>query len=137
MPLYLAESTIQPVRTHGPKLHGCVRVRSAETASRSRAYTQIRIAERPDISPPSLDLAVSRDGQHRSRARGRLIATRLCIMLVTMRHVPSMLGVVVLFGIIYFLTRATLSTPQLALGIGIAILVYAGTMVWHIRNILR
>lgn len=58
-------------------------------------------------------------------------------MLAGMRHVPSLLGVVVLFGIIYFLTRATLSTPQLAWGIGVAILVYAATMAWHIRNILR
>lgn len=68
---------------------------------------------------------------------GRLIAKPLCIMLASMRHVPSLLGVIVLFGIVFFLTRATLTTPQLAWGIGVAILVYAATMAWHIRNILR
>ncbi|MET3971371.1 hypothetical protein ACVWXN_000074 [Bradyrhizobium sp. i1.4.4] len=54
-----------------------------------------------------------------------------------MKHVPSLLGVVVLFCIVFFLTRASLSTPQLAAGICIALLVYAATMAWHIRNILR
>ncbi|MET4291896.1 hypothetical protein ACVW1A_008259 [Bradyrhizobium sp. LB1.3] len=54
-----------------------------------------------------------------------------------MKHVPSLLGVVVLFCIVFFLTRVSLSTPQLAAGICIALLVYAATMAWHIRNILR
>lgn len=54
-----------------------------------------------------------------------------------MRHVPSLLGVIVLFGIVFFLTRETLSTPKLVGGICIALLVYAATMAWHIRNILR
>lgn len=54
-----------------------------------------------------------------------------------MKHVPSLMGVLILFGIVYFLTRATLSTSQLAGGICIALLVYAATMAWHIRNILR
>jgi hypothetical protein len=51
-----------------------------------------------------------------------------------MKHVPSLVGVVVLFGIVYFLTRATLSTVQLAIGIALALVVYGATIAWHIRN---
>lgn len=58
-------------------------------------------------------------------------------LLTNMKHVPSLIGVVVLFGIVFFLTRATLSTFQLTIGICIALLVYGATMAWHIRNILR
>jgi hypothetical protein len=54
-----------------------------------------------------------------------------------MKHVPSLLGVVILFGIVYFLTEATLTTLQLALGIAGALLVYGVTMAWHIRNLLK
>ncbi|MCK1306600.1 MULTISPECIES: hypothetical protein [unclassified Bradyrhizobium] len=57
--------------------------------------------------------------------------------MIKMKHVPSLLGVIALFCIVFFLTRASLSTPQLAAGICIALLVYAATIVWHIRNILR
>ena len=53
-----------------------------------------------------------------------------------MRHIPSLLGVVVLFGICYVLTEITLSGVQLIIGIAAAVVVYGATMVWHIRNIL-
>jgi hypothetical protein len=43
----------------------------------------------------------------------------------------------ILFGIVYFLTEATLTTPQLALGIAGALLVYSATTAWHIRNLLE
>jgi hypothetical protein len=54
--------------------------------------------------------------------------------LVVMKHVPSLIGVAVLFGIVYLLTEATLTTTQFVLGIIGAILVYGATITWHIRN---
>jgi hypothetical protein len=54
-----------------------------------------------------------------------------------MKHVPSLVGVAILFGIVYFLTEATLASIQLACGVLVAVLVYSGTMAWHIRNLLR
>jgi hypothetical protein len=54
-----------------------------------------------------------------------------------MKHVPTLLGVIILFGIVYFLTEATLSWLQLAFGIALAILVYSATMAWHIHNLLE
>jgi hypothetical protein len=54
-----------------------------------------------------------------------------------MKHVPSLVGIVILFGIVYFLTEATLTTFQLAVGIAGALLVYGATMAWHIRNLLE
>ena len=42
----------------------------------------------------------------------------------------------VLFGIVYFLSEASLTTAQLVCGIVVAILVYSATMAWHIRNLL-
>jgi hypothetical protein len=54
-----------------------------------------------------------------------------------MKHVPSLVGVVVLFAIVYVLTEATLTGRQLAFGIAAALLVYAATMAWHMRNILN
>jgi ABC-type amino acid transport system permease subunit len=54
-----------------------------------------------------------------------------------MKNVPSLVGVVVLFAIVYFLTEAALTTTQLICGIAAAVLVYGATMAWHIRNLLR
>jgi hypothetical protein len=54
-----------------------------------------------------------------------------------MKHVPSLVGVSILFGIVYFLTAATLTTLQLTFGIAGALLVYGATMAWHIRNLLE
>ena len=56
---------------------------------------------------------------------------------MNMKHVPSLVGVVILFGIVYFLTEATLTMLQMAFGIVGAILVYSATMAWHIRNLLE
>ena len=56
---------------------------------------------------------------------------------MNMKHVPSLVGVVILFGIVYFLTEATLTMLQMAFGIVGAILVYCVTMAWHIRNLLE
>jgi hypothetical protein len=53
-----------------------------------------------------------------------------------MKHIPSLIGVIVLFGIVYFLTEATLTTLQLVFGIAGAVLVYSAIMAWHIRNLL-
>jgi hypothetical protein len=57
--------------------------------------------------------------------------------IIDMKHAPTLVGVIILFGIVYFLTEATLTGPQLAFGIAGAILVYSATMAWHIRNILE
>jgi hypothetical protein len=54
-----------------------------------------------------------------------------------MKHIPSLVGVVVLFAIVYFLTNATLTRAQFAIGVLLAVLVYSATMTWHIRNLLR
>jgi hypothetical protein len=54
-----------------------------------------------------------------------------------MKHVPTLVGVAILFGILYFLTEATLTRGQLAFGVAGAIMVYGATMAWHIRNILE
>jgi hypothetical protein len=54
-----------------------------------------------------------------------------------MKHVPSLVGVVILFGIVYFLTEATLTTFQLAIGIAGARFVYGVTMAWLMRNLLE
>ena len=51
-----------------------------------------------------------------------------------MENVPSLIGALVLFGVVYFLTEATLSTFQLVSWLGIALLVYGATIFWHIRN---
>jgi hypothetical protein len=53
-----------------------------------------------------------------------------------MKHIPSLIGVIVLFGIVYFLTEATLTTLHLVFGIAWAVLVYSAIMAWHIRNLL-
>jgi hypothetical protein len=53
-----------------------------------------------------------------------------------MKHIPSLLGVVVLFSICYVLTEIALSGVQLTIGIAAAVVVYGATMAWHIRNIL-
>jgi hypothetical protein len=53
-----------------------------------------------------------------------------------MKHLPSLVGVTILFGIVYFLTEVTLTGRQLAIGIAAAVVVYGATMTWHIRNIL-
>ena len=42
----------------------------------------------------------------------------------------------ILFGIVYLLSEATLTTGQLIGGIAVAILVYSATMAWHIRNLM-
>jgi hypothetical protein len=52
-----------------------------------------------------------------------------------MKHIPSLIGVIVLFGIVY-LTEATLTTLQLVFGIAGAVLVFSAIMAWHIRNLL-
>jgi hypothetical protein len=54
-----------------------------------------------------------------------------------MKHAPTLFGVIILFGIVYFLTEATLTWSQLAFGIAGVLLVYSATMAWHIRNILE
>lgn len=53
-----------------------------------------------------------------------------------MKHVPSLIGVAVLFCICYVLTEMALSGVQLAIGIAVAMVVYGATVAWHIRNIL-
>jgi hypothetical protein len=54
-----------------------------------------------------------------------------------MKHIPSLVGAAILFGIVYFLSEATLTTIQLTCGIAAAVLVYSVTMARHLRNLLR
>jgi uncharacterized membrane protein len=54
--------------------------------------------------------------------------------LAAMKHVPSLIGVALLFAIVYFLSEATLTTTWFVLGVFGAILVYGATIAWHIRN---
>jgi hypothetical protein len=51
-----------------------------------------------------------------------------------MKHVPSLVGVCILFGIVHFLAEATLTTLHLTFGIA-PLLVYGATMTWHICNL--
>ena len=70
------------------------------------------------------------------RAKG-LIARRPRVILSEMKHVPSLVGVIILFGIVYFLTEATLTALQMVFGVAGAALVYSVIMAWHICNLLR
>jgi hypothetical protein len=70
------------------------------------------------------------------RAPSFLTSALRLIAACDMKHVPTLTGVAILFGIVYYLTKETLTGSQLVVGIAAALLVYTGVMVWHIRNLL-
>ena len=43
-----------------------------------------------------------------------------------MKHIPTLIGVAILFAVVYHLSEATLSAAQLAVGSVVAMMVYGG-----------
>ena len=53
-----------------------------------------------------------------------------------MVHVPSLIGVAVVFGLCYLLAYVTLSATQMFLAIVALVVAYAATVIWHLRTTL-
>lgn len=51
-----------------------------------------------------------------------------------MKHIPSIIGTVMIFGICYVLAYVTLSGAQMFAAIVAAVAVYAATVFWYIRT---
>ena len=52
-------------------------------------------------------------------------------------NIARLVGAIILFGIVYFLTEATLTGLQMVFGVAGAVLVNSVIMAWHIRNLLE
>jgi hypothetical protein len=51
-----------------------------------------------------------------------------------MKHVPSIIGAAILFGICYVMSYVTLSSVQAFTAIVAAIAIYSATVFWYIRT---
>ena len=53
-----------------------------------------------------------------------------------MVHIPSLIGVAVVFGLCYLLAYVALSGTQMFLAIVALVVAYAATVTWHLRTTL-
>jgi hypothetical protein len=52
------------------------------------------------------------------------------------KHIPSVLGTAVLFGICYILAYVPLTGAQMFIAIVVLFLVYSATVVWYLKKTL-
>ena len=52
------------------------------------------------------------------------------------KHIPTAIGVAILFGLCYILAYMRLTGAQMFLAIVMLVLVYSATVVWHLKKTL-
>jgi hypothetical protein len=52
------------------------------------------------------------------------------------KHIPSLIGVTILFGICYILAYVPLTGAQLFSAIAVLVLIYSATVFWYVRMTL-